>query len=1186
MELESMIVLFIEKRKELNQSLAKVEALTRQLEELKSGINGSSYRYINPTNKVSNDKFDDLEKLRQELAAQTRLNDQQNVTLMQKQNLLMQRKCEIAGIDERIAELQRRLAMKRMLNQQLSSQMKSRTGVAYGLPNDSLNSGNPRLRSSVGPCNTIRLTNSYNRNNINTNVAAVEPFQRSTTSNNNNYDPNAYDKSEENLDNLADHSPSKQHNMYPTSPYRNSVEINSSSPYPPSTNLNIANTNAINNKNNCALNSQLYQRQHQLQQQQQHHQQQQQQQFQSVIRVANHKNMSLTGEIISHTESPEQSSDGNGTCELVKPQSDVGAETFISPLKNKIHLRERPSPSGSSSSSSDQLPTGYSASKKALDNGVTVNNHSKSHIGNHNHYGSRIDNKIEANCDYYNSHHCSESNGYDDIIKTSNEQLIDSIRKNSRLANQHLYQQHQQKQLQLQQQHQQQSELIEKCVSDLPNSNNDQNTSSLDKDDRSSLSGPSITSSGSNSSSVQANMVNENGTNYNYNNSIINTSNNSQLKNNLRMQQSQSCKSTSSNRLTSNNCSPCRGNYNNDNTVTDHNHHHNDCTDRSDLMINKPVCEQHQYHHHPNQHQHHPHPHLHQQNNSYIRNSYPNNESQIPTSFYDYSPSSSNNIYSTYTKTCTDVHSRNLANDANSSSLSSNNTTSSVPQQQEHSSSSLSSSCSDPSTFYISYGKNGYHHQPPSRESSVNGQKIYNKNNNVDEIISLNSSERLPPTGKESNTSSNNNGVGSCFQPIKQANNNCKPQNHNQDGDIESNDEDVKSKPVESLNDESTFSKGDENLITDKETKQEKDWYNMKRRPVVADNKIEKELDISIAERKPLNFKWPPQQHHQQHAKQTVKSEKQEEGKKVTWAKKRILSKTTDDIRSTPSDSFSYLKGGSPKRSDAIRFSPSINGNLSKHDKDGNIENQKNLDKCYSVSNANNFKTKSSLKKDRIPQKDHEERTRRVSFDPLALLLDAALEGELDLVKKTSKIQDVSAANDEGITALHNTICAGHFEIVKYLVEIGCDVNAPDSDGWTPLHCAASCNNLTMVKYLVEHGACIFATTFPDKETAAQKCEEGEEGFDGCSQYLLHIQDGFGLINDGIVYAVYDYDAQSSDELSFKNGDAITILRRGDEDEKDWWWARLNDKEGYVPRNLLGLYPRVKVSQDKRDAMD
>ena len=41
-----------------------------------------------------------------------------------------------------------------------------------------------------------------------------------------------------------------------------------------------------------------------------------------------------------------------------------------------------------------------------------------------------------------------------------------------------------------------------------------------------------------------------------------------------------------------------------------------------------------------------------------------------------------------------------------------------------------------------------------------------------------------------------------------------------------------------------------------------------------------------------------------------------------------------------------------------------------------------------------------------------------------------------------------------------------------------------------------------MVRFLVEHGACIFATTISDQETAAEKCEEEEEGFESCSDYL------------------------------------------------------------------------------------
>lgn len=75
-----------------------------------------------------------------------------------------------------------------------------------------------------------------------------------------------------------------------------------------------------------------------------------------------------------------------------------------------------------------------------------------------------------------------------------------------------------------------------------------------------------------------------------------------------------------------------------------------------------------------------------------------------------------------------------------------------------------------------------------------------------------------------------------------------------------------------------------------------------------------------------------------------------------------------------------------------------------------------------------------------------------------------------------------------------------------------------------------------------------------------------------------------GIRNEGIVYAVYDYDAQNSDEMSFKDGDRVKIARRGDDQEIDWWWAKMDKNgegtssslEGYVPRNLFGLYPRIK----------
>lgn len=70
---------------------------------------------------------------------------------------------------------------------------------------------------------------------------------------------------------------------------------------------------------------------------------------------------------------------------------------------------------------------------------------------------------------------------------------------------------------------------------------------------------------------------------------------------------------------------------------------------------------------------------------------------------------------------------------------------------------------------------------------------------------------------------------------------------------------------------------------------------------------------------------------------------------------------------------------------------------------------------------------------------------------------------------------------------------------------------------------------------------------------------------------LSGVQEKLGVMNKGTVYALWDYEAQSPDELSFRDGEALTVLKRRDESETEWWWARLKDREGYVPRNLLGV---------------
>lgn len=66
--------------------------------------------------------------------------------------------------------------------------------------------------------------------------------------------------------------------------------------------------------------------------------------------------------------------------------------------------------------------------------------------------------------------------------------------------------------------------------------------------------------------------------------------------------------------------------------------------------------------------------------------------------------------------------------------------------------------------------------------------------------------------------------------------------------------------------------------------------------------------------------------------------------------------------------------------------------------------------------------------------------------------------------------------------------------------------SSPPVHSRTPLHCAASCNSVHLCKQLVESGAAIFASTISDIETAADKCEEMEEGYIQCSQFLYGAQ--------------------------------------------------------------------------------
>ena len=72
---------------------------------------------------------------------------------------------------------------------------------------------------------------------------------------------------------------------------------------------------------------------------------------------------------------------------------------------------------------------------------------------------------------------------------------------------------------------------------------------------------------------------------------------------------------------------------------------------------------------------------------------------------------------------------------------------------------------------------------------------------------------------------------------------------------------------------------------------------------------------------------------------------------------------------------------------------------------------------------------------------------------------------------------DVKAANQRGVTALHEAAAGGGIERVRLLVDRGADVNAGDEEAQTPLHRAAEQHNLEVLTLLLERGAKVNAQT-------------------------------------------------------------------------------------------------------------
>jgi len=189
-------------------------------------------------------------------------------------------------------------------------------------------------------------------------------------------------------------------------------------------------------------------------------------------------------------------------------------------------------------------------------------------------------------------------------------------------------------------------------------------------------------------------------------------------------------------------------------------------------------------------------------------------------------------------------------------------------------------------------------------------------------------------------------------------------------------------------------------------------------------------------------------------------------------------------------------------------------------------------------------------------------RRRTIKFDNIAVLLDAAAEGDLDEVRRlvSEERVEIDMCNERGVTALHRAAGHGQTAVLEFLLKKKARVNVVDADSWTPLHIASSVGSLEAVKCLLKHGANVEART--DAGEAPSDLTEIPE----ILRHIQRIQD-LKYISAEVV-ALYDFipDTNENDELPFSEGDRLQVKSREDE---DWWLAELDGHQGYIPRNWV-----------------
>ncbi|XP_032599173.1 protein phosphatase 1 regulatory subunit 16A isoform X2 [Drosophila grimshawi] len=198
---------------------------------------------------------------------------------------------------------------------------------------------------------------------------------------------------------------------------------------------------------------------------------------------------------------------------------------------------------------------------------------------------------------------------------------------------------------------------------------------------------------------------------------------------------------------------------------------------------------------------------------------------------------------------------------------------------------------------------------------------------------------------------------------------------------------------------------------------------------------------------------------------------------------------------------------------------------------------------------------------------------RHISFENSVVLLEAASRN--DMPEVAALLQHgitPDAANEDGLTALHQCCIDNNVDMLRLLLDYGANVDAQDSDKWTPLHAAATCGHLELVRILIRHNANLLAVN-----------TDGNMPYDLCDdENTLDFIEG-EMAQRGVTQELIDETRSSTERVMLK--ELMELARiSGDLEEPDYQGAtplHIASANGYVRVVEFLLEQHVNV-----DAMD